>query len=313
MPDAVYFKDRKNKLIKVNRFYAQGFKMKPKDIIGKTDFDFFPKDQAQKMFEDDSHILETGKPLIGKIERTLLPNDTYNCVTTTKIPVHNNKGEIIGTMGITRDITAYDKVEQGRLNMVMTSLKVLDKVLEIRDPYTFGHTRRVSIIAERIAKELGWDDDRILGLKMSAELHDIGKILIPLEILNKPGKLSDLELKMVQEHVKKCYEMLKPHTFPLPMSETIYQHHERLNGNGYPRGLSGDDIIPEARVLAISDVLEAMTFHRPYRAALGLKKALKELKENSGSKYDSEIVETAIGILQENDLQAFWLEQNPAT
>ena len=309
LPDAIYFKDRKNRIIKVNRFYAQGFKMKPAEIIGKTDFDFFPKDQAQKMFNDDTHILKTGKPIIGKIERTLLPNGTYNCVTTTKIPIYDKKGKTIGTMGITRDITAYDHVEQGRLNMVISSLKVLDKVLEIRDPYTFGHTRRVSIIAEKIAKRMGWSEDRILELKMSAELHDIGKILIPLEILNKPGKLSELEFKLIQEHVKKCYEMLKPHDFPFPLPEAIYQHHERLNGKGYPRGLSSSKIIPEARILAISDVLEAMTDHRPYRAALGIDEAAKELKDNSGIKYDKDIVATALKILKENDHKPFWTDQ----
>ena len=313
LPDAVYFKDVKNRIIRVNRFYAQGFKMKPEEIVGKTDFNFFPKDQAQKMFDDDTYILKTGSPIIGKIERPLLPNGTHNCVTTTKIPVHDKKGKIIGTMGITRDITAYDQMEQGRLDMVMTSLKVLDKVLEIRDPYTFGHTRRVSMIAEKIAKELGWDDNRILELRMSAELHDIGKILIPLEILNKPGKLSDLEFKMIQEHVKKCYEMLKPHSFPFPLPESIYQHHERLDGNGYPRGLSKDKIIPEARILAVSDVLEAMTNHRPYRAALGLKKAIKELKDNAGSKYDKDIVATTIKILEENGNKPFWIEQEFTT
>jgi len=312
LPDAVYFKDKKNRLIRVNRFYADGFKMKPEEIVGKTDFDFFPKDQAQEMFNDDTYVLKTGKPIIGKIERTLLPNGTYNCVTTTKIPVINKDGEIVGTMGITRDITAYDQLEKNRLNMVMNSLRVLDKVLEIRDPYTFGHTHRVSMIAERIAKELGWDEDRILELRMSAELHDIGKILIPLEILNKPGKLSELELKMIQEHVKKCYEMLKPHSFPFPLPEAIYQHHERLDGNGYPRGISGNKIIPEARILAISDVLEAMTYHRPYRAALGLNSAIKELKENAGLKYDSKIVNVALKILQDNNYTPFWLNEEPA-
>lgn len=311
LPDAVYFKDNKNRLIRVNSFYAKGFKMPPEKIIGKTDFDFFPKDQAQKMFDDDTYVLKTGNPIIGKIERTLLPNRTYNCVTTTKIPIRNRKGKVIGTMGITRDITAYDQSEQNRLKMVMTSLKVLDKVLEIKDPYTFGHTRRVSVIAEKIAKELGWDENKILELKMSAELHDIGKILIPLEILNKPGKLSELELKIVQEHVKNCYDMLKPHTFPFPLPEAVYQHHERLDGKGYPRGLSGDKIIPEARILAISDVLEAMTYHRPYRAALGLKKAVEELKENAGSKYDLEGVDAAMKLLERNNHKPFWLSENP--
>jgi PAS domain S-box-containing protein len=310
LPDAVYFKDNKNKLIRVNKFYADGFNMAPEDITGKTDFDFFPKDQARKMFKDDTYVLKTGCPIVGKIERTLLPNGTRNCVTTTKIPLKNKKGRIIGTMGITRDITAYDQMEQNRLNMVMNSLKVLDKVLEIKDPYTFGHTRRVSIIAEYIAKELGWNDNRILELRLTAELHDIGKILIPLEILNKPGKLSDLEIMMVQEHVERCHDMLKPHAFPFPLSEAIYQHHERLDGKGYPRGLSAEKILPEARILAVSDVLEAMTFHRPYRAALGLKKAMKELRDNSGSKYDTRIVKIALKIIEKNNFKPFWLNHD---
>src|SRR3989338_272839 len=313
LPDAVYFKDTKNRLIRVNRFYAKGFKMRAEDIIGKTDFDFFPKGQAQKMFEDDTYVLKSGKPIIGKIERTLLPNGTQNCVTTTKIPRFDKKGRVIGTMGITRDITAYDQLERNRLNIVIMSLKVLDKVLEIRDPYTFGHTRRVSAIAEKIASRLGWDENRILGLKMSAELHDIGKILIPLEILNKPGKLSKLEKMLVQEHVKRCYDMLKPHSFPFSLSEAIYQHHERLDGNGYPRGLLGNDITPEARILAVSDVLEAMTFHRPYRAALRIEDAIEELKTNSGSKYDSNIVDVALKIIRENNNGPFWLDQDITT
>jgi len=310
MPDAVYFKDHKNRIIRVNRFYAEGFKLAPEDIVGKTDFDFFPKDQAQKMFDDDNYILKTGKPIIGKIERTLLPNGTYNCVTTTKIPITNNKGKVIGTMGITRDITPYDQVEKTNFDMMMNSLKVLDKILETKDPYTFGHTRRVSIIAERIGKELSWDENRILELKMSAELHDIGKILIPLEILNKPGKLSDLEYKMVQEHAKQSYDMLRPYSFPSHLPEAIYQHHERLDGNGYPRGLAGDKIMPEAKILAICDVLESMISHRPYRQALGMDITLQELKDNAGSKYDKEVVDVVMKIINENNQKPFWLNSD---
>ena len=307
IPDAIYFKDEKNRIIRVNKFYADGFKLSSKDIIGKTDFDFFPKDQAQKMFDDDTYILETGKPIIGKIERTLLPNGTYNCVTTTKIPIKNKKNMVVGTMGVTRDITAYDNTERTNLEMIINSLKVLDKILETKDPYTFGHTRRVSIIAERIAKELDWDTNRILELKMSAELHDIGKILIPLEILNKPGKLSDLEYKMVQEHAKQSYDMLQSYSFPTHLPEAIYQHHERLDGKGYPRGLLSDKILPEAKILGICDVLESMISHRPYRQALGMDVTLKELRENSGSKYDKEIVDVVLKMISENDNKPFWL------
>jgi PAS domain S-box-containing protein len=307
IPDAIYFKDDKNRIIRVNRFYAEGFKLAPEDIIGKTDFDFFPKDQAQRMFDDDTYILQTGKPIIGKIERTLLPNGTLNCVTTTKIPIKNKKNKTIGTIGVTRDITAYDNTERTNLEMIISSLKVLDKILETKDPYTFGHTRRVSLIAERIAKEMAWDESRILELKMSAELHDIGKILIPLEILNKPGKLSDLEYRMVQEHVQQSYDMLKPYSFPTQLPEAIYQHHERLDGTGYPRSLSSNKILPEAKILAICDVLEAMISHRPYRQALGMDVTLQELRDNAGSKYDKDVVDVVLKIINENNNKPFWL------
>lgn len=307
IPDAIYFKDEKNRIIRVNRFYAEGFKLSPEDIIGKTDFDFFPKEQAQDMFNDDTYILETGRPIIGKIERTKLPNGTYNCVTTTKIPIKDKKNKVIGTMGVTRDITAYDNTERTNLDMIINSLKVLDKILETKDPYTFGHTRRVSLIAERIAKELAWEENRILELKMSAELHDIGKILIPLEILNKPGKLSNLEYKMVQEHVQQSYDMLKPYSFPSHLPEAIYQHHERLDGQGYPRGLSSDKILPEAKILAICDVLESMISHRPYRQALGMDVTTQELRENAGLKYDKDIVDLVLRIIKENNNKPFWL------
>jgi PAS domain S-box-containing protein len=307
IPDAIYFKDSKNRIIRVNRFYAEGFKLSPEEIMGKTDFDFFPKDQAQKMFNDDTYVLKTGKPIIGKIERTKLPNGTYNCVTTTKIPIKDKKNKVIGTMGVTRDITAYDNTERTNLDMIINSLKVLDKILETKDPYTFGHARRVAVIAERIAKELAWEENRILELKMSAELHDIGKILIPLEILNKPGKLSDLEYKMVQGHVQQSYDMLKPYSFPSQLPEAIYQHHERLDGNGYPRGLLSDKILPEAKILAICDVLESMISHRPYRQALGMDASLQELRDNAGSKYDKKMVDIVLKVIRENDNKPFWL------
>ena len=305
IPDAIYFKDRQNKIVKVNKFYAEGMKLKYADIIGKTDFDFFPKEQAQKMFDDDNLALN-GKPIIGKIERTLLPNGTWNQVITTKIPMYDRSGDIIGTMGITRDMTAYANLERERLGMLINTLMVLGKALEMRDPYTFIHNHKVADIAERIAKALEWDENRILGIKLAGELHDLGKISIPLDILNKPGKLSDLEYKLIQEHVVKCYDLFKDIKFPFSLADMVYQHHERLDGTGYPRGLKGDDILLEARILAVSDVLEAMTSHRPYREALGLDKALDELQKGSGPKYDPQVVEVVVHLVTENGNKIFW-------
>ncbi|MBU2101965.1 MAG: PAS domain S-box protein, partial [Candidatus Omnitrophica bacterium] len=150
IPDAIYFKDHANRIVKVNKFYAQGIGLKTEEIIGKTDFDFFPAEQAKQMFNDDNQVVQSGQPIIGKIEHTLLPNGTWNQVITTKIPIYDQKGKIIGTMGITRDITAYANLEKERRTMLINALKVLGKALEMRDPYTFSHTRHVASIAERI-------------------------------------------------------------------------------------------------------------------------------------------------------------------
>jgi len=307
IPDAIYFKDRDNKILKINNFYTQGTGLKAEEIIGKTDFDFFPSEQAKNMLEDDNKVLNTGKPIVGKIEKTLLKDGRWNQVITTKIPMRDNFGNIIGTMGITRDMTAYANLEQQRLNMMISALEVLGKALEMRDPYTFSHTRNVAGIAEEIANTLGWDEDRLLAIKLAGELHDLGKISIPLDILNKPGALNPLEYRLIQEHVQNCYNLIKDIKFPFPLADIVYQHHERLDGSGYPRGLKGDEIVIEAKILAVSDVFEAMTHHRPYRAAKGLEKACEELQTGKGIKYDAEIVDILFGLVKRKDKKEFWL------
>ena len=210
-------------------------------------------------------------------------------------------------MGVTRDMTAYANLEKERVGMLINGLAVLGKVLEMRDPYTANHNQNVAYIAERITKVLKWDENRILGMRLAGELHDLGKIGIPLDILNKPGKLSNLEYRLIQEHVPNCYGIVKDMKFPFSLAKTIYQHHERLDGTGYPEGLKADKIILEARILAVSDVLESMTSYRPYRQALGINRALQELKEGSGSKYDPKIVKIVIDIVKENKGKAFWI------
>ncbi|MBU0879022.1 MAG: HD domain-containing protein [Candidatus Omnitrophica bacterium] len=309
IPDAVYFKDLSNSIIRANKFYVKGMGLDIKEIIGKTDFDFFPYDQAKQMFEDDKSVLATGRPIVGKIERTLLPNGTWNQVITTKIPMYDKTGKSIGTMGITRDMTTYANLERERITMLINALTILGKALELRDPYTFSHTRHVASIAESIVKVLGWDENRLLGMRLAGELHDLGKISIPLDILNKPGKLSRLEYCLIQEHVVNCYNLIKDIEFPFPLAEIVYQHHERLDGSGYPRKLKGDKIIQEARILAVSDVLEAMTHYRPYREALGIDKAQEELEEGMGLKYDSKVVEVVFKLIKENGRKVFWVGQ----
>jgi HD-GYP domain-containing protein (c-di-GMP phosphodiesterase class II) len=172
--------------------------------------------------------------------------------------------------------------------------------MEWRDPYTAGHQRRVANISVAIATQLGWDSDRVQGIYMAGLVHDLGKVGIPAEILTKPSQLNAIEMSLVQTHAEAGYQILKDIPFPWPLAEAVRQHHERLDGSGYPRQLHGTEICPEARLLAIADMIEAMASHRPYRPSLGLKRARDQIIEDAGSKLDSEMVSAALMIMAEN-------------
>lgn len=175
-------------------------------------------------------------------------------------------------------------------------IQVIESSISARDPYTVTHQQQVTQISVAIAEEMGLGQKRIGYLKMAARLHDFGKISIPMSILSKPGKLSVQEMALIKTHPLTGTEMLKPLKLPKCVFLTIMQHHERLNGTGYPFSLSGEDILLEARILAVADVVEAMSSHRPYRPALGMENALEELWQNKGKLYDPEVVD-ALGKL----------------
>jgi len=175
--------------------------------------------------------------------------------------------------------------------------------VETRDPYTAGHQRRVANLAQAIATEMGLSEDQIDGIRMAAAIHDLGKISIPAEILSNPGRLSDLEYGLLQAHSQIGYDVLKEIEFPWPLAEIVLQHHERMDGSGYPQGLSGDEIMLEARILAVADVVEAMASRRPYRPARGLDKALEEISQNRGVLYDPEAVDACLKLFTENGFE----------
>jgi putative nucleotidyltransferase with HDIG domain len=170
----------------------------------------------------------------------------------------------------------------------------LAEMSQRRDPYTAGHQRRVSQLSCSIAHQMGLPENQIEGVRMAALLHDIGKMYVPFEILTKPGQISDFETGIIETHAQVGYEILKTIEFPWPVAKTVLQHQERLNGSGYPAGLSGEEILLEARILAVADVVEAMSSHRPYRATLGLKKALNEISQNRGILYDPIVVDACL-------------------
>ncbi|GAB6268286.1 MAG: hypothetical protein STSR0002_10270 [Smithella sp.] len=183
---------------------------------------------------------------------------------------------------------------------IRTTIQVLGTASEARDPYTAGHQKRVADLARMIATEMGLPQDSIEAIRMAGAIHDIGKISIPSEILCKPTKLTDLEYSLVQAHTQYSYEIMKDVESPWPLANIVYQHHERINGSGYPQGLKGEDILIEARILAVADVVEAMASYRPYRPSLGVQSALTEIEDNAGILYDSKVVKTCLKLFREN-------------
>ena len=180
------------------------------------------------------------------------------------------------------------------------TIEAMARTMEWRDPYTAGHQKRVASIATAIAKKMGWGDTAIQALYMAAMVHDIGKVAVPSEILTKPTRLTDLEMQMVQGHVESGYQILKDIPFPWPIADMVRQHHERLDGSGYPHGLKGDQICQEARILAVADTIEAMATHRPYRPARGLAAAMDEVRAEAGEKLDIKVVDAAFEVFNSN-------------
>ena len=188
-------------------------------------------------------------------------------------------------------------------NAVGTTIHVLASAIEVRDPYTSGHQLRSADLARAIATEMGLLKDKIDGIRMAASIHDIGKLSIPAEILSKPTKLTAIEFYLIKVHSQSGYEMLKDVESPWPLAEIIYQHHERMNGSGYPRNLKGNEILMESRILAVADVVEAMASHRPYRPTLGIKAALEEIEKNKGILYDDTVTDACLRLFREKGYQ----------
>jgi PAS domain S-box-containing protein/putative nucleotidyltransferase with HDIG domain len=215
-----------------------------------------------------------------------------------------------GILTLTRNITERKQAEvklqqtlDSLRNAVSTTIKVLVSALEARDPYTAGHQLRVADLARAIATEMGLDQDKVDGIRMAGSIHDIGKLSIPAEILSKPTKLTNLEFSLIKEHSQIGYDMLKDVGSPWPLAQIVYQHHERFNGTGYPQKLKGDEILLEARIMAVADVVEAMASHRPYRAGLGIDVALEEIEKNKGVLYDPAVADACLRLFLEKGYQ----------
>lgn len=204
--------------------------------------------------------------------------------------------------GITtlRTAIARDRYQQDLHTSLEQTIEVISETVDQRDPYTTGHQKRVADLCSRIAAKMKLEPYRIQGLRLAATIHDLGKIGIPAEILAKPGKLTPIQYELIKEHPQLGHDIVKNVSFPWSIGEMILQHHERMDGSGYPQGLRGDAILPEARILAVADVVEAMGSHRPYRAARGIDVALNEILKGRRKLYDPEAVDACLSVFRDD-------------
>ena len=207
---------------------------------------------------------------------------------------------------MTQQVEAQEEVRRQAEQLRRTvegAVLAMSQVVETRDPYTAGHERRVAELATVIGREIGLNAAELDGLRLGALIHDIGKIAVPAEILAKPGRLSAVEFNLIKQHPRSGYDILSVIDFGRPVAEMVLQHHERLDGSGYPQGLTAEDLLPETRILAVADVVEAMSSHRPYRAALGREAALAEIRDGAGTRYDPDVAAACERVMVEGGFQ----------
>jgi PAS domain S-box-containing protein len=240
------------------------------------------------------------------VELELLRKDGSTVwIDTTVTVLRDASGHVVQFLGVMRNITrrreAEERLQKSLVKLESTlegTIQAIRSMVDTRDRYTAGHQQRVTELACAIATAMGLKNDQVQGVHVAGLLHDVGKILLPTEILTKPGKLNDIEYAMVRTHPKAGYAILCSIEFPWPVAKAVLQHHERVNGAGYPDGVRGDDILLEARIIAVADVVEAMSSHRPYRPALGLDKALNEITQNSGVLYDARVADACLYVFR---------------
>ena len=263
---------------------------------------FHPEDKEFILTVIDNAI--KNKKFLDIEHRVLLRDDTEIFIDKKAKPFCNESKKVLKFTGTMMDITERKKAElklvkseealKKTLNGAINSLAA---IVETKDPYTYGHQQRVRKLATTIAMDLGLDEKKVEAIRIASLIHDIGKVNIPASILSKPGKLTEIEFDMIKTHPQLSYNMLKKIDFPLPIVDIILQHHEKLDGSGYPRGLKGKDIMLEAKILTVADIVEAMSSHRPYRPALGLSVAIDEIRKIKGKLYDPAVADSCIKII----------------
>ncbi|NMW20890.1 MAG: PAS domain S-box protein [Chlorobiaceae bacterium] len=318
MSDAVFISDNTGNFIHFNEAFATFHRFRNKEECART-FDEYPKFLEVYMITGEAVPVEqwaVPRALRDEtgtgVEFRLLRKDSgetwfgsYNYA-----PLRNKEGIIVGSIVTARDISERKAAEEKMKgyvkqleNAMQSTLQAVANVVEAHDPYTAGHERRVGVIAADLAREMGWSEEKCHTLQLIGFVHDIGKMSIPAEILSKPGRLSAIEFELVKTHAEQGYQILKNVDFPMPIARIIREHHERMDGSGYPQCLKGEETLPESRILAVADVLEAMASHRPYRPSLGLQAALEEIERYRVQHFDPEVVDAMLRLFREKGYQ----------
>ncbi len=305
-PDIIYTIDMHSVFTYVNPAWERILGHRVGDVLGSYFVDFLRQDDMSIYLQIFKKIRDEGK-IVRDVIGTLLHKDgSDRFFSISGAPNVDSEGRVIGVVGILKDVTdimrseaklkqSFDKLQ----NALGSTIQAISRIVESRDPYTAGHQERVARLATAIAGKMGLPEELIASIQMAATLHDVGKINIPAEILSKPKQLSEIEMSMVRMHPEVGYNILAPIEFPYPIARIVAQHHEKMDGSGYPTGLTGENILLEARILAVADVVEAMASHRPYRPAFSIEKALEEISRYRGTRYDEKVVGTCLKLFDE--------------
>lgn len=305
LPDGLIVTDRHFNVLFVNRAFCELSAKEASSVVGNKCYDIFPGAFCHTPDCPLAQIRSGGERLVYEKDARC-KNGRHAPWLVATIAFDDAEGNFAGIVERISDASAFKQMQQDlyhsheRLRKNMGAIiQAMSMTIEKRDPYTAGHQRRVAKLCRAVATQLGFSWDRIQGLRMAAAIHDLGKINTPAGILNKPGPISEHELAIIQMHPCTAFDILKGIQFPWPLAEIIYQHHERLDGSGYPRQLKGDEILLEARILAVADVVESMAFFRPYRPAMGLQAAMEEIQNHKGVLYDAKVVDACVALITE--------------
>ena len=276
------------------------------ELLGMNYRQYTDLETAKMLYEGHHQTYLTGIPGRYMDYEIIRKNGERLTLQQSFTLLKDSRGGAIGFRGIVRDVSHLKELERDREETLEKLRQALESTVhamamavEARDPYTAGHQRRVADLACAIAAEMGLEPDRLNGLRMASLIHDLGKISIPTEILTKPTKLTNIEFEIVKTHAQAGYEILKDIVFPWPIARIVLEHHEKIDGSGYPRRLKGDALLPESKILTVADAVEAMASHRPYRPSLGLQDALEEISRNRGILYDTDAVAACLKLFEE--------------